>query len=72
MNDRPNLTDAEARVLDCLASAWDGWAALGDKHPDDDGEFRRAIHAAQHMIAYRVARRVDPDDWWQPKMEGER
>lgn len=60
---RPGLTNDEAEVLHRLASAWDLWVHLDDKRWDDDDEFRHAIHAAQHLVALRVARRVDRDIW---------
>jgi hypothetical protein len=60
----PGLTVDERAVLSSLVSAWETWRKLDDKHPDDDAEFRHSLHALQMLIAYRVARRVDPDDWW--------
>jgi hypothetical protein len=59
------LTDKEKIVLDHLADAWNVFATLGNKHPDDDTEFCAAIHSAQKLLAIRVARRVDKDVWKQ-------
>jgi hypothetical protein len=58
-----SLTAAERRVLDALVLAWEQFIQLGDPHPDDRDEFKRAIHAAQNIVAFRVARRVDPEAW---------
>ena len=55
--------DAETRVLRSLAAAWNAFVALPVQHPDDVDEFRRAVHAAQGIMATRVARRVNPATW---------
>jgi hypothetical protein len=60
------LTSDEQEILNYLANAYRLFVKLDAKHPDDDNEFREAIHAAQKMIALRVARRVDPQIWYQP------
>jgi hypothetical protein len=60
------LSDAERSVLVKLADAWTVFVALKHKGPDDDEAFKRAIHAAQHLVALRVARRVNPETWVQP------
>jgi hypothetical protein len=57
------LTVAEKHILEMTAQAWNEWCALPDRAANDNDEFVRAIHAAQHLIALRVARRVDPDVW---------
>jgi hypothetical protein len=57
------LTPDERAVLAALADAWNRFIDLPLAHPDDRDEFRAAIHAAQNIVAYRVARRVDPDVW---------
>ncbi len=57
------LNAGEREVLDHLAAAWNGFLALEHKHPSDRPEFQRAIHAAQAVIATRVAQRVDPNVW---------
>ncbi len=59
------LGEAEKLVLYHLASAYNTFMELGNKHPDDDPEFRHAIHALQSMIATRVARRIDKNIWGQ-------
>lgn len=60
------LTENEKRVLQSLADAWNVFVGLGKQHPDDIDEFRRAIHAAEQLVAVRVARRIDPAIWFQP------
>lgn len=57
------MTDGERECLKLLAGAWNAFNALEVQHGDDGDEFRRSIHAAQNIIAFRVARRVDPKDW---------
>lgn len=59
------LTRDELFVLDLLASAWNKWVILDGRDADDDAEFRHAIHAAQHLVGMRVARRADPKIWRQ-------
>lgn len=60
------LTPKERHVGELLAQAWNAFAALDCKHPDDNNEFRNAIHDAQKLIGMRVARRVDKGYWLQP------
>jgi len=57
------LTPEESACLGLLSQAWNVFVSLPIAHPDDHAEFRAAIHAAQNILAYRVARRVDPDQW---------
>ncbi len=55
------LGDDEQSVIDHLAAAWNVFLSLSPLHPDDLDEFRRAIHAAQHIIMSRpVAREIGP------------
>lgn len=60
---KPNLTSDEHEVLNKLTDAWNAWLKLESKHTDDDAEMRHAIHAAQRMVAIRVARRTDAGVW---------
>ncbi len=53
-------TPEELVVLEHLAKAWDFFAALRPQHPSDVAEFHSAIHAAQNIVACRVAQRADP------------
>ena len=57
------IAQEEREILDLLASAWNRFVELTDKHPSDCEEFRLAIHAAQNLIAFRIARRADPEVW---------
>jgi hypothetical protein len=63
----PGLNAGERDCLDLLAQAWNLFAALEDKHPQDDAEFCKAIHDLQKLIALRVARRADPGVWARPR-----
>lgn len=62
-----HLTFAEKRVLHYLREAHNRFQALPDKHPAEDREWVDAIHRMQNLIAFRVARRADPDEWWEPR-----
>jgi hypothetical protein len=62
-HDTPGITPEERSVIVALAAAWNRFIALPVLHTDDNREFRSAIHAAQNIVAYRVARRVNPDVW---------
>ena len=61
-----SLTADEKRLLRMTGEVWNTWCELPGRSSDDNDEFQRAIHAAQHLIALRVARRVDPEIWRQP------
>lgn len=61
------LTEKERKVLALTVECWNSWCSLPTNNMSDSEEFMRAIHAAQHLIALRVARRADPDVWVQPK-----
>ena len=63
------LTPDEKNCLLNLAAAWDVFVAMPTKHPSDTHEFQSAIHNAQCLIALRVARRVNPDFWYQPEKQ---
>jgi hypothetical protein len=58
-----SLTEDEQLILSLLTQAFEKFALLDAKHPDDDNEFKDAIHRAQEKIAVRVARRVNPEVW---------
>lgn len=57
------LSNEEKRLLAVTAKVWNTWCELPDRRDDDNAEFCSALHALQHLIALRVARRVDPDVW---------
>jgi len=61
------LSLQEQEILAHLAKAWDGFVNLDNRSDDDNREYRDAIHAAQKMIALRVARRIDAHIWRQPE-----
>lgn len=63
--DEGRLSAQEKVVLGHLADAWNEWCKLpkATRREDDNEEFCRAIHAAQSLVALRVARRVDPGVW---------
>lgn len=61
------LTDEEKHVLMLSAELWNEFVKLPDAHPSDHIEMQIKIHGIQEMIALRVARRIDPDVWYQPK-----
>ena len=56
-------TAQESNVLDHLRNAWEAFLILDTEHPDEQNEFRYAIHLAQQIIATRLARRADPNMW---------
>lgn len=60
---RPGLTQDEKQVLERLAEAWNAFLSLNDGRADSTDDFRRAVHAAQRVIAARVARRINPEIW---------
>ena len=60
---KPNLTDEEKKVLFHLCQAWNVFKRLEMAHPDDHREFSFGIHNLQNILAFRVARRVDPEFW---------
>lgn len=66
MDDLPELTYDEKRVLESLAVAWNDFLDLPDHGVNDKVEFARLINQAQAQIALRVARRADPTVWRQP------
>lgn len=47
----------EQEVMDNLSRAWNDFTRLEKLHPDEQDEFRRAIHVAQHIIMARPVRR---------------
>lgn len=51
------LSADEIAVMDGLVEAWNAWVKLESLHSDETTEFRRAIHAAQHIIMARPVQR---------------
>lgn len=56
-SDLRSLTMSEQSVLELLTRAWSEFLGLPRIHPDDQSEFRFAIHAAQNIILSRPALR---------------
>ena len=53
---RGGMTPAEAKVIDHLVEAWNGFVKLPQQHPQDHIEFNQAIHRCQHLIMVRQVR----------------
>jgi hypothetical protein len=60
---KEGLTEQEKVVLEATASVWNEYLKLEEVHPDERDEVKFAIHQIQHLVARRVARRVDPNIW---------
>lgn len=56
-------TPDELKVMDLLCEAYRRYAALPRQHPEEMGEFHTAFHRLQDLLAIRVARRADPQNW---------
>ena len=57
------LLHDEGAVMDSLVAAWNQFTELPVQHEDDEPEFLTHIHAAQHILALRIARRSYPNGW---------
>ena len=60
------LTEAELEIMKHLTNAWNLFTELPRskcEEPIDGVDFSDAIHAAQKVLALRVARRADPGIW---------
>jgi hypothetical protein len=55
------MTKHELKVIKLLAEAYQSFSELEVYHPEDDGEFVRAVHAAQNIVMARAAVRRQPD-----------
>jgi len=55
--------DGEKKVLEHLVHAWNAFVELPTQHPDDNEEFRHALHSIQNLIGVRRIRRID-DNWY--------
>lgn len=51
-------TDKEQEVMDRLIDAWNAFCELPVVHPDQQTEFRHALHDLQRQIMVRPVRRV--------------
>lgn len=61
---------SDERILQHLADAGNEFVATRQTHPDDLPDFRRAIHAAERILAVRRMRRIDPDRWPSHSQDG--
>lgn len=57
------LTIEEKSILDLTADIWNQYHKLAAVRPDESRELQLHIHNIQHMIAWRVARRLNPEIW---------
>lgn len=57
----PDPMSAEIKVMDYISEAWVLFCKLPTQHPDDQTDFRNAIHRLQELIAVRIARHYRPD-----------
>ena len=57
------LTKQEKVVLEATASIWNEYLELEEVHCDERDELKFFVHQIQHLIARRVARRVNPEIW---------
>lgn len=58
--------DQEKKVMGLLADAWNAFNDIADDHskivpPDDEADFRKAIHDAQRIVATVSARQTSPE-----------
>ncbi len=56
-------TELESEAMYHLEQSWNKFSSLPSTHPDDNPDFRRAIHECQRIIAVRAMRRIDPNTW---------
>ncbi len=57
------MTEEERLLLNRMGGIWNEWTMLPDRLGSDDNDMCYHIHAMQAIIALRIARRVDPNDW---------
>ena len=55
------LHDDEKKVLDLTTDLWNTYIKLSVQHPEDQDEFRHALHVLQHLVMIREPRRNHPD-----------
>lgn len=65
--ERFGLTPDERRLSLLLGEAHDLHKALPVAFPEDEDRFGVLINECQNIIAWRVAARVNPRDWYQHK-----
>tara|TARA_B110001454_G_scaffold153691_1_gene142979 strand:+ start:242 stop:442 length:201 start_codon:yes stop_codon:yes gene_type:complete len=47
------LTEQERLVVELLAKAWNAFVDLPSEHPDQNNEFRAAIHRGMDLVGAR-------------------
>lgn len=52
------MSDVENQVLNHLVAAWNTFVHLPIEHPDQQAEFRHALHDLQRQIMVRPVRRA--------------
>lgn len=57
------LTFEEQKVMGSLVDAWNEFRKLPTQHPSEIDEFCEGIHRCQNLLAMRVARRADPENF---------
>jgi hypothetical protein len=58
------LTPEEQLVSDALVDAWNKFMGLRDSIAiEEQQDFRKAIHDAQHVLMNRIVRRLYPGYW---------
>lgn len=57
------LTDKEKDVIAALSDAWNKFLLLPARGPSDTEVFNHAIDSAHGVIAFRVAKRLNPEIW---------
>lgn len=57
------LADEEKAILGWIRHAHEQFIALPETHPSDLKDWVDAVHRLQNLVAFRVARRADPDYW---------
>jgi hypothetical protein len=51
------MSPNERAVIDKLVEAWNSFLTLPTEHPDEQTEFRLAVHNAQRIVMVRSVRR---------------
>ena len=61
---KSGMTHDEQRCMNHLIEAINIFNRLPNKHPDEQEEFRHAMHRIQDLIAYRIVKRNFSEYWW--------
>jgi len=60
------IISTESSIHENLVDIWEKFKSLPEDHPSDQKDFANAIHQCQRILATRVARRIDPQRWYNP------